>query len=726
MGRAGLETWLQRHRPQPRRRPGATHNSVGGSAQLHGPTVQAGAIHGGVHFHHTDQAASRPPHSVPNQLRPVPAHFTDRHEELTALHGITGSRQESSAPALAVICGPGGVGKTTLALRWLHDVADQYPDGQLYADLASGDSAGEPVPAGAVLRRFLRAMGIPGERLPAETDEAAGLFRSTTAGRRIAILMDNAVSAAQVRALLPSSPLSTVVVTSRWRLGGLTMDGARFVPLTPMHGRAGGELLRRTIGERRFAAETVAAARLVRLCAGLPIALSIAGARLVVRPEWPIARVVRELSDEQRRLRALSVEEATVVGVFDYSYEGLAPDTARAYRLLGLHPGPDISLEAAAAAVRLPADDTATLLERLVDASVLETGDDDRYRFHDLIRLHARQRAEAEDSDSDRADVIRRLLEHYLSFTATADRTVTPLDWHLGPAGPAPDRPPAYATRREALDALERELPNLMAVLRAGHERGYDPLVWQLAEVMWSLFLLRKHFDDWTEAYRLGIAATTRCADPAARSRMHHHLGFALHNLSRAEEALQQGVAARAAAREAGHEQAQAEALGLMGMAHRSLGHLDEAIEAQRASVALHHGSGRVRPEALARRRLGQALCAAERFEEAIVELTQGRDLAASLPDNLVKAMTTVWLADALTRDGRPGEAVGMAQDAWSALTESGSSQYRAQALMVWGEAEEELGDLEGARGPGGRSRAGAGGARAGPPRAPRAPPSLR
>ncbi|MFE9062661.1 ATP-binding protein [Streptomyces violaceusniger] len=690
---ADLEIWLQHHQSPS----GETHNSIGGSAHLHGPTLQTGAIHGGVHFHHTGHAASRPAQVVPRQLRSVPAHFTNRREELSTLHGIASSRQKTGAPALAVICGPGGVGKTALALRWLHEVADQYPDGQLYADLAA-DSSGEPVLTGAVLGGFLRAMGIPGEQIPAEADQAAGLFRSTTAGRRIAILMDNAVSAAQVRALLPSTPLSTVVVTSRWRLGGLTMDGATYLPLTPMRGKAGRELLKRTVGEQRVAAEAEAAAGLVYLCAGLPIALSIAGARLVMRPEWPIARVVRELSDEQRRLKALSVEEATVMSVFDLSYDGLPPNAARVYRLLGLHPGPDISLEAAAAAVHLPVDDTATLMEGLVDASILETGEDDRYRFHDLIRLHARQRAEAEDSSSDRSEVIHRLLEFYLSFTAAADRIITPLDWHLGPAHPPQDRPPAFATRHEALEALERELPNLMAVMRAGYEHGCDTLVWQLAEAMWSMFLHRKHFPDWMAAYQLGIDATTRCADHAARSRMHHHLGFAFHNLSRAEEALQQGFASLTAAREAGHELAQAEALGLVGMAYRSQGRFDEAIEAQQQAIALDRRAGRVRSEALGRRRLGQALCAAGRIEEAIDQLTQGRNLAASLSDNLVKAMTTVWLADALTRAGRLREAVAMAQEAWSTLAESGSSQYRAQALMVWGEAAEELQDLVTAR----------------------------
>ncbi|MGY0055371.1 ATP-binding protein [Streptomyces sp. LZ34] len=690
--KADLETWLQHHQPQA----SETNNSIDGSAHLHGPTLQAGSIHGGVHYHHTDPAASRPVQLVPRQLKPAPAHFTDRCTELRELHRIADSRPQGG-PALAVICGPGGIGKTALALHWLHQVADRYPDGQLYADLAS-DPGGDPALTGLILGRFLRAMGVAGEQIPAEAEEAGSLFRSLTAHRRIAILMDNAVSAAQVRALLPSSPSSTVVVTTRWRVGGLAMDGAEFISLTPLHQQAGEELLTRTVGEHRVSAEADAVAGLVGLCAGLPIALSIAGARLVMRPEWPIARVVRELADEQRRLKALSLEEVTVLSVFDLSYDGLSSDAARAYRWLGLHPGPEFTLEAAAAVIQLPVEDTAALAEALVDASVLEASGSDRYRFHDLVRLHARQRAEAQDDSEARRDVIRRLLEFYLSFAMAAERVVTPLDWHLSPAHQPLEGPPAFATGRDALEALECELPNLMAMMRVGYERGFDALVWQLAEAMWSLFLQRKHFPDWLAAYRLAIDATIRCADHAARSRMHHHLGFALHNLGRAEEALEQGVASLTAAREAGHELAEAEALGLVGMAYRSQRRFDEAIDAQRRVVALDHAAGRVRGEALGRRRLGQALCSAGRINEAIDQFVQGRDLAESLSDHTVRAMTMVWLADALTRADRPSEAVAIAREAWSILAASGSSQYRAQVLMVWGEAAEALEDLVTAR----------------------------
>ncbi|WP_206321957.1 tetratricopeptide repeat protein [Streptomyces sp. HNM0575] len=696
--RAELDAWLQHHQAVLHE----TNNSIAGSAHVHGPSLQAGSIHGDVHVHHAELAALRQK-LVPRQLRPAPAHFTNRAAELLALDRITGSHQENR-PVLAVISGPGGVGKTTLALRWLHDVADRYPDGQLYVDLAS-DPAGVPEPTDSVLGGFLRALGVEGGKVPAEAEEAASLFRSITARSRLSILLDNAVSAAQVRSLLPSSAMSTVVVTTRWRLGGLARDGAEFLPVTPLPKQAGRELLTSTVGKRRTSAEAEAVAGLVRLCAGLPLALSIVGARLVMRPQWSIARVERELKDEQRRLQGLAMEDVSILSVFDFSYDGLPPDAARAYRWLGLHPGPDLALEAAAAALELPEDDAIALLESLVDASVLEPGGSGRYRFHDLIRLHARQRAETRDGATARDGVIQRLLEYHLALATEVDHVVTPLEWQLGPVHRAADSRTTFRTGREALKVLEGELPNLMALMRAGHERHFDSLVWQLAEAMWSFFLHRKHFPDWMAAYRLGIKAASRCADPAALSRMHHHLGFAFHNLGRREEALEQGLSSLDSAREARHERAETEALGLVGMAYRSQGRFDEAVGVLRQAVALDHRAERVRGEALGRRRLGQALLAAGRTYEAIDQLVRGRDLAESLSDQKVKAMTMVWLADAYRRAGRAGEAVTIARAAWPLIDDSGSSQYRAQVLMVWGEAAEALGELATAHGLIGRSR---------------------
>ncbi|MET7639895.1 NB-ARC domain-containing protein [Streptomyces sp. NPDC005438] len=685
-----LGEWLRRHAESPQ----VTHNSVDGSATVHGPTVQARSISGGVHFHQGDGTTP----GVPRQLPPVPAHFTGRENELRLLHELIAPRDgEERGPRVVVLWGPGGVGKTALALRWLHEVADRHPDGQLSADLTS-TPGGEPLPPDAVLGGLLRGLGVEGDRVPVELREAAALFRSLTAGRRIALLLDNAVSAAQVRAVLPSSAASTVVVTTRWRLGGLAMDGAAFIPVSPLPEPEGKKLLARALGGQRARDEADAVSGLVGLCAGLPLALSIAGARLVAHPEWPVARIVGELKDEQRRLRALAVEEVTVVSVFDLSYDSLSPGAARAYRWLGCHPGPDLSVGDAAAVLESSVEETAGWVEGLVDASLLVAVGPGRYRFHELVRLHARQRAQAEDGTEVERLVVHRLLEHHLSWATVADRVVTPLDRRLYPEPRGQRSRPVFASPEAALEALESELPQLMAVLRAGQVEGFDLLVCRLAEALWSLFLLRKHFHDWLTTYELGVASATRLADDEARSRMHRCLGFAHHNLGRAEEALRQGRMAVAAARRAGHEQREAEGLNLVGMAHRLRGRPEEAIGVLRRALVLEGRGDHPRAEALSRRRLGQAMVEMGRVEEAIEQFTRSRDLAASLDDQRVTAMTMVWLADALTRSGRPRQGVAVAREAWEELATVGSDQDRAQALMVWGEATAALEDWPTAR----------------------------
>jgi tetratricopeptide (TPR) repeat protein len=668
-------------------------NSIAGDVT--GTSLQTGTIHGGVHFHRSAGPQDNP---VPRQLKPVPAHFTARADELAELERIAAADQERRGPVVAVISGQGGVGKSALALRWLHDVAHRFPDGQLYTDLTS-DVSSTPALLTSVLSRFLRAFGVTGERIPVDIGEAAALFRSLTAGKRVSMLVDNPTSAAQVRVLLPASPLSVVVVASRWRLGGLAMDGAGFLPLVPLPRTAGAEMLARTVGRARVAREPEAVTRLVELCGGLPIALSIAGARLTTRPAWPLARVVRELTDEQRRLSALSMErDLSVTSVFDLSYDGLSAQEALAYRRLGLHPGPFFTVDAAAAVLDTSADGAMDLLDTLVNASLLDMTDVDAYRFHDLVRLHARERAIREDTEIDRVSLLERTLRYYLRFAATADQVVSPLDRRIGPVfqEPASDET-TYPNAEAALSAMEDELPNLLAVLRAGAHLGLDELVWQVCEAMWSLFLRRKHFADWIATYQLGIAAATRCGNDAARSRMHRRLGIAFHNLDRADDAVAEGMAAVTAARAAGDIGTETEALQLVGMANRSRGRLAEAMAALRESIMLA-GDGLPRHEALSRRLLGQALIAVHRPEEAVVELRRARELAAGLSDDHVAANISVWLADALARAGQGPEAIGLLQDAWPTLRESGSSQHKAQLFMVWGWTAERLDDLASAR----------------------------
>jgi tetratricopeptide (TPR) repeat protein len=663
-----------------------------------GTVVQAATVEGGVHVH-TEAAPVEMP--VPRQLLPAPGWFADRSREFRELNRLL----DDGGHRTGVVCGPGGVGKTALALRWMHDVEHRFPDGQLFADLGAFNPSG-PVSPSEVLGRFLRALGIPAEAVPvrrdkgAELAEQAALYRSVTAGRSMAVLLDNAESVAQVRPLLPASETSVAVVTSRWQLGGLVRDGAFLVPVAPLGPDAAIELLTRSVGADRVAGEPGPADRLVELCGYMPLAVSIAGARLATRPRRSIARAADDLADQRSRLGKLSVEgDVSVAATFDLSYRELPAAAARSYRLLGLHPGPDFGHEVMAAAVGVPEETAEDLLDILVDASLLTEVGEDQYRFHDLLRLHARQRAEAEEDAGDRDSAVHRIIVWYLRATITADRTVIPLAWRLGPGYRQDnDSPHENRSSAQALDWLESALPNLMAALRAAVSRRWDALAWQLCEAMWSLFRYRRPMPEWTSATALGIEAAGRAGHRTAESQMRRLLGSALQEAGLFAEAEREAVTALTLAQEAGNELLTESALQLAGTALRSQGKYDQAVAVHRRSLALGRRIGDRRREALGLRRLGQSLCDAGQFDEAIQYLHEGCALAAALPDARVEAMTATALATALTRAGRPAAAIGLLESSLTTMRESGSDDYQATVLTALGDAAERLGDLTAAR----------------------------
>lgn len=667
------------------------------SGVVEGAVVQAGAIEGGVHVHH--EASPQLP--VPRQLLPVPRWFADRSREFRELNRLL----DDAGHRIGVVYGPGGVGKTALALRWMRDVQDRFPDGQLFADLGAFTATG-PVSPGEVLGRFLRALGVPAEAVPARRDkvaelaEQAALYRSLTAKRSVAVLLDNAESVAQVRPLLPASETSVAVVTSRWQLGGLVRDGAYLVAVAPLGPDAAVELLTRSVGEDRVAGDRGSADRLVELCGYLPLAVAVAAARLAARPRRSIARAVDDLTDQQSRLTKLSVEgDVSVAATFDLSYRELPADAARSYRLMGLHPGPDFGHEVTAAAVGVPEAEAEDLLDFLVDASLLTEVGEDRYCFHNLLRLHARQRAEAEEERGARDGAVHRMITWYLRATIAADRTVIPLAWRLGP-GYQEDagRPHGYRSSAHALDWMESALPNLLAAIRTAASHRWDALAWQLCEAMWSLFFYRRPLPDWISATTLGIEAASRMGNRTAESQMRRLLGSAFQEAGQFADAEREATTALAVAQEVGNDLLAESALQLVGTALRSQGKHDQAVSVHRKSLALSRRIGDRRREALALRRLGQSLYEADQLDEAIQHLREGCSLAAALPDARVEAMTATILGTALTKAGRPADAIGLLESSLAVMRESGSDDYQATVLAALGDAAERLVDLTAAR----------------------------
>jgi tetratricopeptide (TPR) repeat protein len=582
------------------------------SGTVHGPAIQAGAVYGGIRIGSEPRDVGRPPWQLPPSM-----HVIDRSREFEALERHRARAVREERPALAAVSGLGGVGKTTLALKWLHTLRPDFPAGQLYADLGAQAPDGPALPE-EVLGRFLRALGIPPQQVPGTLAERMTLYRSLTAERRLVVLLDDASTAAQVRPLLPAGR-NVTAVTSRSRLPGLTVDGCYPVHVEPLDPEAAVELLADTLSDGRVAAQPDDARTLVELCAGLPLAVRVAGARLAARPERRITTMVRALAEERDRLEVLAIDgDHNVRAALDLSYRTLPPPAARLYRLLGLHPGPDFA-SPVAAAVLAGEGDAAELLDTLHDASLLLDAGEERHRFHDLVRLHAATKAREDESGEERARALRRIADHYLASATRAEEVIDPQHRTMArDYGPGPVV--AADTGREpevALDWLERELPNLMAVIRQSRPAGFPSVGWQLADALWPLFLRRKFYDDWLAAHDEGLAAAEESGNTAAACRMLTSGGVGQLGSGNHGRALEMFEHAARLFVEAGDRLGQARTLNYRGLALQRLGRLDEAAGLFRRAAAELPACGDTRAAALARLNLGDVALATGPPQEA-------------------------------------------------------------------------------------------------------------
>jgi DNA-binding SARP family transcriptional activator len=430
-------------------------------------------------LHHPTATTDRPgrpvqaSQPVPRELPSPVAGFTGRARELQRLGRLLDLTATAAGRPVVIsaIDGMGGIGKSALAIQAAHQLTDRFPDGQLYVNLHGATPGQPPRTPISALGQLLQWLGLDPAAIPAEAEEAAVRWRSLAAQRRLLILLDNAHSAAQVRPLLPGSPTCAVLVTSRQVLGSL--EGAHLVHLDLLPYQQALALLGRLIGRRRVAAEPAAAEEVVRLCGRLPLAVRIAGARLVDRPTWPVRELAGRLTDATRRLEELTAEGLAVRAAFDvslqalrYGSDGIDRAAAAAFGLLSLPDGPDLGVAAAARLLDQPEPTTQALLERLVDAHLLQTPQPGRYQFHDLVRLHARQHATHQQPEQERLDALTRLFGFY---TATAWRTlalIRPRDHRLATTDPRwSDGAPPFAGVLAALGWLEAERANLLSAI---------------------------------------------------------------------------------------------------------------------------------------------------------------------------------------------------------------------------------------------------------------------
>jgi tetratricopeptide (TPR) repeat protein len=634
---------------------GSTSNELSGV--VHGSAVQARSIQGGVHFSVTRQSPAQI--ARPAQLPPAAAYFTDRSAELADLQRAAEEHDPVRRLAVAVVTGPGGSGKTSLVNHWLHRVSGRYEGGALYADLHGHAQVSAASPSD-VLTGFLSALGTPPDRIPVELEDQAKLYRSLTSGKRVLVLLDNAATAAQVRALLPgpapeSGPPSLVAVTTRWRIAGLAIEGARFLELGPLDDQSGSELLRRMVGADRAAAEADAVRSVVRLCGGLPLAVCAVGAQLVSHARWPVGRIAARLTSEKDRLATLAVtRELSVSAAFEISYQSLSAAAARLYRLLSLIPGPDFGPRLAAATAGLSVDEAARLLDELSAASLLTETNEQRFQFHDLVKLHAREHALAEPGD-ERTAVIAKAVGWYLAMAVAADSVIIPGRWHLNPMYESAQ--PAFAGPPDALQSMESELPGLIAAVRTAHDEGLHEQSWQLCEAMWGLFTYRKYFLYWIQVHLLGVDSARACGNSPAEARLRVQLGLAYLNLSRPDQAHEEFARAVALAGEGRHRVGEASALEHLGLTELSRGLPEEAMRLFRQARGVYSEIGVARGVMGTTRHIGEAYRDAGRHELAVQHLLDARQMAAALPDPYNEARCLTSLGEAYLKAGQPGPA---------------------------------------------------------------------
>lgn len=405
---------------------------------------------------------------VPRQLPTAVSNFTGRGVELAALTSVLGRSPESVRTGrIAAIAGSPGVGKTATALHWAYMTSSAFPDGQLYVNLRGYDP-GEPLAAADALAGFLRALGLDGDAIPADPEERAACYRSLVADRKMLVLLDNARSAEQCRPLLPGSPDCAVIVTSRDALAGLVAgDGARRLDLEALVLDEACELLRALIGQRAFD-DPDATLTLARQCSCLPLALRVAAELAASRPAVSLADLTGELADHHRRLDLLSNSgdrRTAVRAVFTWSYQALSTDSARLFRLLGLHPGADLDPCAAAALASVPVPEGNRLLGVLARGYLVHRTGPDRYGMHNLLKEYAAEQAGIIDSELDANAALTRLSDHYLSAAAAAMDALIPSERDRRPRVPASGADvPDFTSPESARAWLDDERANMLAV----------------------------------------------------------------------------------------------------------------------------------------------------------------------------------------------------------------------------------------------------------------------
>ncbi|MGW6685610.1 AfsR/SARP family transcriptional regulator [Streptomyces sp. NPDC054961] len=524
--------------------------------------------------------------------------FSGRSRELGSLLAAAGNGHADGPDGadartrIVAVDGMGGTGKTALAVRVAHQLAEQYPDGQLHVDLRGYTPGEQPLQPGPVIASLLRTLGVPGERIPEDPAGRAALWRATLVGRRLLLLFDNACDAAQVHPLLPASPGCLVLVTSRARL--VELDGAQWISIGVMSPEDSMALVTETLGRERTEREPAAARSLAALCGHLPLALRIATARLRNRSRWTVQHLVDRLGDETRLLDELSSGERSVAATLRLSYQAMDEEHRDAFRLLSLHPGTDIDLHSAAALLATDTRDAEDLLEDLLDMHLVQQHELGYYAFHDLVRSFAQSLRNTETATDDTA-AVERLLDYFYAATEAACAVLFPArsPYETGLRDTAAALPP-LAGAEAATAWFDREAGAVAAALSLAETWGFLRHVVYTTRNLSFFLNMRTYMEQYRRVGEMAIAAARRLGDvQGLRISLTNQvvplwkLGWLREGITLTEEAL-------ALARTEGERIGEGSCLEMLGLLHSSLGELAEGLRYQELAVEVHQETGDV------------------------------------------------------------------------------------------------------------------------------------
>ncbi|MFI6924621.1 AfsR/SARP family transcriptional regulator [Nonomuraea spiralis] len=638
---------------------------------------------------------AHPAGHVAAMLPPGVYGFAGRAAELARLDSLLAAAGEQPAGVvIAAVTGTAGVGKTALAVHWAHRVRDRFPDGQLYVNLRGFDQRGRPTSPVEAMRVLVDALGVPANRVPATPEAWTGLYRSLLAGRRMLIVLDNARDAEQVRPLLPGAPGCLVLVTSRDQLSGLiAAEGAHPLRLDLLSVPEARELLARRLGGERVAAEPDATAEIIARCARLPLALAVIAARAAVHPGFPLAAIAGELPVAHDNLDAFDADGpgTQLRCVFSWSHQGLSAEAGRLFRLLGLHPGPDLSLPAAGSLAGLPVALARPLLAELCRAHLLTQHAPGRYTFHDLLRAHAVELVQALAPEPERRAATRRLLDHYLYAAHAAALLLNPV------RDPISTVPPGDGTVREeavddraALAWFTAECAVLVAAVSHAADQGFDTHAWQLG---WALadFLNRRGMrHEHLAVQTTALAAARRGGDRLGQAYTHVNLGWANTAADRFEEARGHFLLALDLYADLGESTGLARVHGNLSTMYGWKGHHQDALGHAVQALTLYREAGHLTGQARALNAVGWFHAQLGDQEQALDHCRQALDLHQRLDDRLGQANSCDSLGYACHRLGRHEEAVSWYERAVELFRDAGDRYHQADTLTRLGDTLDE------------------------------------